>query len=81
MNILIGDVKGLMNVCVPYLAVEDYVDRLNTKYWYSTMRENDENSYHDAIETLISKSKIQRPTVKLSCPSSVVLVIDEPSTE
>lgn len=58
MNITIGDVKGLMNVCVPYLAVEDYVDRLNTKYWYSTMRENDENSYHEAIETLISKSKI-----------------------
>lgn len=58
MNIVIGDVKGLMNICIPYLAVEAVMDRLNTKYWYSNMREGDENSYHGTIESLISKSTI-----------------------
>ena len=37
-NIKIGDVEGLMNVCLPYLTLEDIMDKLNTKYWYSTMR-------------------------------------------
>lgn len=73
MNIVIGDVKGLMNICVPYMAVESIVDKLNTKYWYSTMRENDDNSYQDAIETLISKSKIP---IKAVLGTSHISVMD-----
>ena len=57
----------------PISAVEEYVDKLNTKYWYSTMRENDENSYHDAIETLISKSKIP---IKAVLGKSQISVMD-----
>ena len=38
-NIKIGDVEGLMNVCLPYLTLEDIMDKLNTKYWYSTMQD------------------------------------------
>ena len=34
------------------------MDKLNTKYWYSTMQENDEEEYHAAIEDLISKAQI-----------------------
>ena len=58
-NIKIGDVEGLMNVCLPYLTLEDIMDKLNTKYWYSTMQDKDEQQYVDAIETLISKAPIQ----------------------
>lgn len=57
-NIKIGDVEGLMNVCLPYLTLEDIMDKLNTKYWYSTMQDKDEQQYVDAIETLISKAPI-----------------------
>ena len=55
-NIKIGDVEGLMNVCLPYLTLEDIMDKLNTKYWYSTMQDKDEQQYVDAFETLISKA-------------------------
>ena len=58
MNIKIGDVEGLMNVCLPYMSLEPIMDKLNTKYWFSTMQERDENTYTDAIETLISKAQI-----------------------
>jgi len=57
-NIKIGDVEGLMNVCLPYLTLEDVMDKLNTKYWYSTMQDKDEQQYVDAIESLISKAPI-----------------------
>lgn len=62
-NIKIGDVEGLMNVCLPYLTLEDIMDKLNTKYWYSTMQDNDEQQYVDAIETLISKAPIPMKAV------------------
>ena len=57
-NLRIGDVEGLMNICLPYICLEDVMDKLNTKYWFSTMKEKDENTYEDAIESLISKAEI-----------------------
>ena len=62
-NIKIGDVEGLMNVCLPYLTLEDIMDKLNTKHWYSTMQDKDEQQYVDAIETLISKAPIPMKAV------------------
>lgn len=62
-NIKIGDAEGLMNVCLPYLTLEDIMDKLNTKYWYSTMQDKDEQQYVDAIETLISKAPIPMKAV------------------
>lgn len=72
-NIKIGDVEGLMNVCLPYLTLEDIMDKLNTKYWYSTMQDKDEQQYVDAIETLISKAPIP---IKAVLGNSTISVSD-----
>ena len=32
------------------------MDKLNTKYWYSTMQERDEKEYTTAIEAMIAKA-------------------------
>ena len=40
-NLKIGDVEGLMNICLPYTTLEPVMDKLNTKYWFSTMKEKD----------------------------------------
>ena len=34
-NLKIGDVEGLMNVCLPYTLLEPVMDKLNTKFWFS----------------------------------------------
>ena len=57
-NLKIGDVEGLINVCLPYIVLEPVMDKLNTKYWFSTMQDKDVNTYEDAIEILISKAQI-----------------------
>ena len=57
-NIKIGEVEGLMNVCLPYLTLEPVMDKLNTKFWYSNMTEKEGHEYSDDIETLISKAVI-----------------------
>jgi len=54
----VGDVEGLMNVCLPFIVLEPVIDKLNTKYWYSTMNDKDSDSYEDAIESLISRAQI-----------------------
>ena len=58
LSIKIGDVEGLMNVLLPFATLEDVMDKLNTKYWFSTMKETDENTYEEAIESLISRAEI-----------------------
>ena len=72
-NMKIGDVEGLMNICLPYLTLEDVMDKLNTKYWYSTMQEKDDEEYKEALEVLISKAPIP---VKAVLGKSTITVND-----
>ena len=58
LNLKIGDVEGLMNICLPFLTLEDVMDRLNTKSWYSNLQGRDETVYADTIEALISRVQI-----------------------
>lgn len=58
LNIKIGNIEGMMNLCLPYVCLEKVIDKLNTKYWYSTMKTSDNKSYKDLIEIAISKAKI-----------------------
>ncbi len=58
LSITIGDVDGLMNICLPYVCLEEVIDKLNTKYWFSTMQDKEDGSYEEAIEMLISKADI-----------------------
>ena len=58
MNIKIGDTEGLMNICIPFSCVEPVIDKLNTKYWYSAMKDDASGMYKDAIETIIDRAKI-----------------------
>ena len=58
MNIKVANVEGMMNVCIPYACIEPVIERLNTKYWYSTVRDKDEASYKEFIEVSISKANV-----------------------
>ena len=58
LNMKIGDVEGFMNICLPFFTLEDIMDKLNTKYWFSTMQENHDENYESYIESLIRKVDI-----------------------
>ncbi len=57
-NIKIGDVEGLMNICLPFITLEPVMDKLNTKFWYSSQKEKAGESYSEAVEALITHAKI-----------------------
>lgn len=58
LNLKIGKVEGLINICIPYICIEDVLDKLNTKYWFSSMRKTNVEVYNDIIERQISSAKI-----------------------
>lgn len=55
MNVKIGDAEGFMNICLPFFTLEDVMDKLNTKYWFSTMQKDDRVNYEEQIESLIKR--------------------------
>ncbi|MBO5302614.1 MAG: flagellar motor switch protein FliM [Lachnospiraceae bacterium] len=57
-NVRIGDVEGLMNVCLPFMTLEPVMDKLNTKFWYSNIKKSDEIEYTEVIESLISRATV-----------------------
>ena len=58
MNIKIGDVEGLMNICIPFTVVEPVIEKINTKYWYSTAQIKDDDEYRTIIEDSINRAQI-----------------------
>ena len=73
LNIKIGEVAGLMNICLPYFTLENIMDKLNTKYWFSTMQDNNDEDYQEHIEALIKRVDIP---VKAILGHSSISVID-----
>lgn len=72
-NLKVGDVEGLMNVCLPFITVEDVIDKLNTKYWYANMTAQDDTDYGQTIELLIQRALIP---VKAVLGNSLISVSD-----
>ena len=58
MDIKIGDVQGLMNICIPYTVVEPIIDKINTKYWYSTADVKSNEAYREMIEETLGRAQI-----------------------
>jgi len=73
LNLKIGDVEGYVNVCLPFITLEDVMDKLNTKYWFSTMQENHDENYENYIEAMIRKVDIP---IKAVLGTSTISVAD-----
>ena len=73
LSIKIGDIEGLMNVCLPYFTLEPVMDKLNTKFWFASMKENNEENYEEYIENVVRK--VSMP-IKAVLGKSVISVND-----
>ncbi len=58
LNLKIGGVEGLMNICIPYITIEPIIDKLNTRYWFSSAKETNIELYGQYIEKQIELSEI-----------------------
>ena len=58
LNIKVGDVEGLMNICLPYFTLENIMDKLNTKFWFSTIQDSSDEDYEAYIEAMIKRVQV-----------------------
>ena len=54
----IGEVEGLLNLCIPHMTVEPVMSKLSTKLWFSLIEHGKNEKSKEVIEKKIEESKI-----------------------
>ncbi len=66
-EISVGDVKGSVNLCIPFMTIEPVIGRLTPQWFYSSVRKSSENLLLDQIvSTLKMGSEILVKTEEIS---------------
>ena len=73
LNIKVGDVEGLVNICLPFFTVENIIDKLNTKSWFSSIKEASEEDFQQYVETMLRKVEVP---VKVQLGANQITVAD-----
>lgn len=63
LNVKIGNVVGMMNICMPHIVLEPIMDKLNTKYWFTQKEQELGPSYEEYIQKMVEKSRIPMKVV------------------
>ncbi|OGO85828.1 MAG: flagellar motor switch protein FliM [Clostridiales bacterium GWE2_32_10] len=58
LNLKVGDVEGMINVCIPYLVIEPLMEILNTKYLYTNHKNVQVEDYKGFIQEKLQISPI-----------------------
>ncbi len=62
LQIKIGDVEGMLNICIPYVVIEPIIPKLTTTFWVAASSERD--NHPDEIKAL--EKKLDRVKVPLT---------------
>lgn len=58
LNVKIGDVEGLINMCIPYYVLEPIVPQLSTRLWFSSNNKEITSEEKDAIKIGLEKTYV-----------------------
>ena len=58
LNLKIGDIEGMLNICIPHIVIEPILPKLSTKFWFSSISKtvSEEEKYN--LKNKIKKSKV-----------------------
>ena len=73
MNIEVGSTEGMLNVCIPHLVIEPILDKLSTKYWFSTEQKELSEKEMLAIKERMLETRVP---VKVELGSTFVRIRD-----
>ena len=54
----IGEIEGLLNLCIPHMTVEPVMPKLSTKLWFSLIEKGSTEESRKAIETRVEDTKV-----------------------
>ena len=59
MQAKLGEVEGMMNICIPYLVLEPIMSKLTTTFWVAASTAKDDKSgYAEIIRKKLNKTKV-----------------------
>ncbi len=61
LSLKIGDVEGMMNVCIPHIVIEPILEKLSTKFWFSSISKSVTDS-----DKMILKKRVEKSHVNIS---------------
>lgn len=74
MNAQIGEVEGIINLCIPHMVLEPILPRLSTRFWYSSKLDDEERDIQtEKIEKTIEKAEL---TIKAVVGETTITVGD-----
>jgi flagellar motor switch protein FliM len=54
----VGEVEGMINLCIPYMVIEPVITKLSTRLWFSTQERETLPESKEAIEQRIQTTKV-----------------------
>ena len=52
----VGDVDGMINICIPHIVVEPIVSKLSTRFWFSNIQKEATPEMKDTIEAKVQNT-------------------------
>ncbi|MBM7613668.1 flagellar motor switch protein FliM [Alkaliphilus hydrothermalis] len=91
LSLKIGEVEGMMNVCIPHIVIEPILEKLSTKFWFSSISKSVTDNDKHTLKKRVERSHINiaailggtRITVKdfLELQKGDVIMLDDPVNE
>lgn len=54
----VGDVEGMINICIPHMVVEPIISKLSTRLWFSSVEKESTREIKDSIEIKIENTSV-----------------------
>lgn len=58
LNVVVGEVKGMINICIPHMVVEPIMPKLSTKLWFTNIENEKSDHYKQDIEFRIENTPV-----------------------
>lgn len=58
MNLSIGNIEGLFNICIPHIVIEPILERLSTKLWFSTTKKEATETDKELLQKRIKNTYV-----------------------
>jgi len=71
LSVKIGDVEGMINICIPHYVIEPIIPQLSTKFWFSSSNKEVTESEKNALRKGLKKTTIEVKAVIGSTEISV----------
>lgn len=58
LNIKIGEVEGMINVCIPHMVIESILPQLSTKFWFTSVKKEISEEDQHLVKSRVEKSYV-----------------------